>query len=124
MSKTEGSSRARGWRGLLGGLRLRSYASPAETGLAVCPHCWHVNFDAERPCQRCGADMRTFLQESGGLRLTAPVQSPVPVRGDRLSLALRLVLLLLVALLAAAALLQPFLGGTAVGAGAEVHTGR
>ncbi len=110
MSRTDGSSRTRSWRELVTGLRLGSAALPAETGLAVCPHCWHVNFDAERPCQRCGADMRTLLQESGGLRMTAPVQSPVPVRAaERLSPLLRFVLLVLVALLALAALMQPFL---------------
>ncbi len=32
-------------------------------------------------CARCGARMDTLLQESAGLRRTAPVQSPVPV-GD------------------------------------------
>lgn len=36
---------------------------------------------AFRLCGRCGADMALALQESGGLRRTAPVQSPVPVRG-------------------------------------------
>ena len=35
--------------------------------------------------------MESFLQESGGLRRTAPVQSPVPVSG-RLSLARRLLI--------------------------------
>jgi hypothetical protein len=48
--------------------------------IAVCPHCWGVNVRAERLCGRCGADMHLLLQESGGLRATAPVQSPVPVR--------------------------------------------
>ena len=50
-------------------------------------------------CVRCGADMRTWLQESGGLRRTAPVQSPVPV-GRRLSLLQRVVVGLFVAVLA------------------------
>ena len=65
--------------------------------------------------------MMTFLQESGGLRFTAAVQSPVPVRSDRLSPALRLVLLLLVALLAAAALLQPFLPPAGIGRRVDAH---
>ncbi len=63
-----------------------SSRGPDSRGLAVCPHCWGVNPHADRLCTRCGADMHTILQESGGLRATAPVQSPVPVRGrDRLS---------------------------------------
>ena len=48
-------------------------------GLTVCPHCWMVNPGPCRLCGRCGADVNTLLQESGGLRRTAPVQSPVPV---------------------------------------------
>ena len=68
---------------------------------AICPHCWELNLPALLLCGRCGADMRTLLQETGGLRLTAPVQSPVPVRvGHRLSLRQRVALLgFLVALL-------------------------
>ena len=68
---------------------------------AVCPHCWELNLPAFLLCSRCGADMRTLLQETGGLRQTAPVQSPVPVRvGHRLSLPQRAALLgFLVALL-------------------------
>lgn len=55
-------------------------------GPAVCPHCWMVNPGPFRLCSRCGAAMDTHLQESAGLRRTAPVQSPVPVgAGDRLS---------------------------------------
>lgn len=54
--------------------------APTSTRFAVCPHCWGVNPHADRLCARCGADMHTLLQESGGLRATAPVQSPVPVR--------------------------------------------
>ncbi|MBX6365630.1 MAG: hypothetical protein IRZ00_17310, partial [Gemmatimonadetes bacterium] len=93
-----------------GGWALRPPAhAPTGGALAVCPHCWGVNPGAERLCGRCGADMRSLLQESGGLRRTAPVQSPVPIRASaRLSPALRLGLLLLVALLALAQLLQPF----------------
>jgi hypothetical protein len=48
----------------------------------ICPHCWHLN-PASRICARCFADTRTLLQESGGRRLTAPAQSPMPVRGGR-----------------------------------------
>ena len=52
-------------------------------------------------CVRCGADMRTWLQESGGLQRTAPVQSPVPVAGGhRLSMVQRFVVGLFVAILA------------------------
>lgn len=47
--------------------------------VAVCPHCWMVNPGPFTLCARCGAAMDTHLQESGGLRRTAPVQSPVPV---------------------------------------------
>jgi hypothetical protein len=58
--------------------------SPAD--FLICPHCWEFNQGPCRLCQRCGADPTTLLQESGGLRWTAPVQSPVPVaRGRRLS---------------------------------------
>lgn len=61
---------------------LRSTSAPPPGGgPAVCPHCWMVNPGAFNLCVRCGADMRTWLQESGGLRRTAPVQSPVPVAG-------------------------------------------
>ena len=59
-------------------------------------------------CGRCGADMSTALQESGGLRWAAPVQSPVPQPNARtLSVWLRAVLLLLVALLAVVRLIAP-----------------
>lgn len=69
--------------------------SPVPGGIpAVCPHCWELNLPACLLCGRCGADMRTLLQETGGLRLTAPVQSPVPVRvGHRLSVTQRIALL-------------------------------
>jgi hypothetical protein len=61
---------------------------------AICPHCWEFNWPGHSLCGRCGADMRTVLQESGGLRMTAPVQSPIPVRaGANLSPARRLALL-------------------------------
>lgn len=104
-AEPQGADAERRW---LGALRPPAHA-PAGGPLAVCPHCWGVNLGAERLCGRCGADMRSLLQESGGMRRTAPVQSPVPVRvSARLSPALRLGLLLLVALLALAQLLQPF----------------
>ena len=65
---------------------LRGSFAPDGPRMAVCPHCWELNRHAQRLCGRCGADMHLVLQESGGLRLTAAVQSPVPVRsGDRLS---------------------------------------
>src|SRR5687768_6431112 len=53
----------------------------SQGSLLVCPHCWNVNMYALRLCGRCGADMSTALQESGGLRWTAAVQSPVPQPG-------------------------------------------
>lgn len=59
----------------------------------MCPHCWEVNVLATPLCERCGADMRLILQESGGARRTAPVQSPIPVRVLRLSTLQRLLLL-------------------------------
>lgn len=71
---------------------------------SVCPHCWNVNPGPFRLCARCGASMESFLQESGGLRRTAPVQSPVPVSG-RLPLARRLLIGCLVVLLVLAYLL-------------------
>jgi hypothetical protein len=61
---------------------------------AICPHCWEFNWPGLRLCGRCGADMRTVLQESGGLRRTAPIQSPVPLNAAaNLSSAQRLALL-------------------------------
>ena len=42
--------------------------------------------------------MESFLQESGGLRRSAPVQSPVPI-GGRLSLPQRIVLCLFLVLM-------------------------
>ncbi len=71
----------------------------------MCPHCWMVNPGPFRLCARCGAAMDTFLQESGGLRRTAPVQSPVPVTG-RLSLVQRAVIALFLAALALTYLAQ------------------
>ncbi len=53
-------------------------------GVEVCPHCWMVNPGPFRLCSRCGAAMDTLLQESGGLRRSAPIQSPVPVDGSRI----------------------------------------
>ncbi len=83
---------------------------PEPVALAVCPHCWGVNPHADRLCTRCGADMHTVLQESGGLRATAAVQSPVPVRvRERLSRLQRaLVLAFLVTLVGAQVLAAVF----------------
>lgn len=68
--------------------------------MKICPHCWNVNAYAHRLCGRCGADMTLILQESGGLRATAAVQSPVPVRAaGRLSRWQRWVVLGFVALI-------------------------
>ncbi len=61
-------------------LDLRAASAPDNATLAVCPHCWEVNLRPLRLCGRCGGDMHTLLQESGGLRATAAVQSPLPVR--------------------------------------------
>lgn len=75
-------------------------------GPSVCPHCWMVNPGAFRLCGRCGAQMDTLLQESGGLRRTAPIQSPVPVAGARLGPAARVVLGFFVLVLALGYLVQ------------------
>jgi hypothetical protein len=80
-----------------------------EARLRVCPHCWGVNPTAERLCGRCGADMQTLLQESGGLRRTAAVQSPVPVR-PRLSAFQRALVLGFIVLLALAHLMGALQG--------------
>lgn len=81
-------------------------APETPASLAVCPHCWGVNPHADRLCTRCGADMHMVLQESGGLRATAPVQSPVPVRvGNRLSRLQRALMLAFVVTLVAAQVL-------------------
>jgi hypothetical protein len=86
---------------------LRNAAAPEPpNALAVCPHCWMVNVRAPRLCGRCGADMSLVLQESGGLRATAPVQSPVPVRGVRLSTVQRAIVLCFVALLVIAQIIS------------------
>ncbi len=91
---------------------LRPLSAPAGGAVAICPHCWGLNVGGERLCGRCGADMTLLLQESGGLRRTAPVQSPVPVRGAaRLGVAARAVLLLMTMLLALAWLVMPLVGG-------------
>jgi hypothetical protein len=72
-----------------------------EDAPAVCPHCWMVNPGPFVLCSRCGASMESHLQESGGLRRTAPAQSPMPVgAGARLGIVTRLVLGLCVAFLA------------------------
>jgi len=66
---------------------IRPLTAPLDgpgRGPTVCPHCWMVNPAAFRLCSRCGASMESHLQESAGLRRTAPVQSPVP-SGVRLS---------------------------------------
>lgn len=80
----------------------RREATRGGTDFTICPHCWQVNPPA-RICARCLADMTTLLQESGGVRWTAAVQSPVPVRvGGRLSRPQRLALLAIVVLFALA----------------------
>jgi hypothetical protein len=70
-------------------------------GPAVCPHCWMVNPAPFTLCARCGASMDTHLQESGGLRRTAPVQSPVPMGASaRMGPVTRVLLALCVLMLA------------------------
>jgi hypothetical protein len=72
----------------------------------VCPHCWHLNGPLSRVCLRCRGDMTLMLQESGGERWTAAVQSPVPVRGSsRLTFLQRAILLGLVVIFGIAQLL-------------------
>ncbi len=94
------------------GRRLRPLSAPAGGAVAVCPHCWGLNPGGKRLCGRCGADMTLVLQESGGLRRTAPVQSPVPVRvAGRLGVGARAVLLVMTALLALAWVAAPLVGG-------------
>lgn len=80
--------------------RLRGPAAPDPGGPSVCPHCWNVNPGVFTLCARCGARMDTLLQESGGMRRTAPIQSPVPVSGARLGPLTRAVLAIFVAVLA------------------------
>jgi hypothetical protein len=84
---------------------LRSLVAPGGEHPSICPHCWNVNPGPFRLCARCGASMETFLQETAGLRRTAPVQSPVPVNG-KLSLLQRLVVGLFLLALASAYLVQ------------------
>lgn len=70
-----------------------------------------VNPGQFRLCSRCGADMSTHLQESGGMQRTAPAQSPMPVDvGGRLSLVQRVVVCAFVVALALVYLLPVFLG--------------
>lgn len=65
---------------------LRPMTAPQPAGdPSICPHCWMVNPGPFRLCARCGASMETHLQESGGLRRAAPVQSPVPSSASRLT---------------------------------------
>jgi hypothetical protein len=84
---------------------LTPESAPGGEHPSVCPHCWMVNPGPFRLCARCGASMETILQESGGLRRTAAVQSPVPVNG-RLSLGQRIVVALFLVWLALAYLIQ------------------
>ena len=77
---------------------LKPLTAPGVEHPSVCPHCWNVNPGPFRLCARCGASMETILQESGGLRRTAAVQSPVPV-ARQLSLLQRAVLGLFLALM-------------------------
>lgn len=94
---------------------LRPLVAPAGEHPAVCPHCWMVNPGAFNLCARCGASMESFLQESAGLRRTAPVQSPVPVNG-RLTPLQRAVVALFLVLMALAYLAQLVPATHAVGA--------
>jgi hypothetical protein len=80
--------------------------APVARGPSVCPHCWMVNPGPFRLCGRCGAQMDTLLQESAGLRRTAPIQSPVPVAGARIGPLGRVVLGAFVILLALGYLVQ------------------
>lgn len=77
----------------------------APSGPSICPHCWMVNPGPFRLCSRCGAQMDSCLQESAGLRRTAPVQSPVPV-GPRLSRLQRVLVAAFLAILALTYLIQ------------------
>lgn len=80
---------------------LRPLTAPGGCDPAICPHCWMVNPGPFRLCARCGASMETYLQESGGLRRTAPVQSPMPVQaGGRLTPLQRAVVGLFLAVMA------------------------
>lgn len=86
-------------------MSLRPQSAPGGEHPAICPHCWNVNPGPFRLCARCGASMETILQETGGLRRTAPVQSPVPVNG-RLSPFQRMVVALFLITLTLAYLVQ------------------
>lgn len=78
-----------------------------QRGPSVCPHCWMVNPGPFRLCGRCGAAMNTHLQESGGLRRAAPVQSPIPIEvGGRLTIVQRAIVGVFVAVLALGYLAQ------------------
>lgn len=83
----------------------RPLAAPDGEHPSVCPHCWMVNPGPFRLCARCGASMESYLQESAGLRRTAPIQSPIPVHG-RFSLVQRVVIALFLAMLALTYLAQ------------------
>jgi hypothetical protein len=75
----------------------------------VCPHCWHVNGPMSRICIACRADMRLVLQESGGERWAAAIQSPVPMRGGaRLTRAQRAILFGFLVLFAVGQLVYAF----------------
>ena len=89
--------------------KLNLPSAPGGGDLSICPHCWYVNAYSSRICLRCLADMTTLLQESGGLHMSAPVQSPVPVKAaGRLTRLQRLVVLGFVVLLALAQLVMAF----------------
>ena len=95
-------------------------SAPGRRDLTVCPHCWMVNPGPCRLCGRCGADVETVLQESGGLRRTPAVQSPVPVfASGRLSRVQRIAVLAFVVLLALGYLVQLVPSGEREGAAAE-----
>ena len=81
-------------------MTIKPLSAPGQEHPSICPHCWNVNPGPFRLCARCGASMESFLQESAGLRRTAPVQSPVPVarRRSRIERALIAFFVLLVAL--------------------------
>lgn len=81
-----------------------------------------VNPGPFRLCGRCGAEMDTLLQESGGLRRTAPIQSPVPVSGARLGPVARVVLGVFVVVLALGYLVQLLPAPRTAGTPATVGT--
>ena len=84
----------------------------SDADFTICPHCWHLNPPAS-VCARCFADMRTVLQESGGMRWTAAAQSPMPVRaGRRLSRRQRMLLLGAVLLFALSQVAVALMGAT------------